>query len=165
MMKRLAFLSSPMRMTGLLCLGLVATGFNTVAVLAGPFDQFLGTWSGRGNAIFSNAQREALICKGYYTGSNNNLKVALRCASPSQKIDMRANVHNSGGKVTGTWEERTYNATGDITGEVNGQKIVANLSGGLTGQLRLSIGDDGQLVALESQGTNLTDVRLKLSRR
>lgn len=132
---------------------------------AGPFNDFYGTWSGHGNAIFNGGAREALLCKGYYSGEGGDLKLALRCASPSSKIDMRAQLKGSGTEITGTWEERTFNAQGAIDGKLSGQKLHANLTGGITGTLKLSLGSNSQLVSLNTEGSALTMVQLKLKRR
>ncbi len=132
---------------------------------AGPFNDFYGTWSGRGNAIFNGGAREALMCKAYYTGKDSDLKLALRCASPSNKIDMRAALTGQGQAVAGTWEERTFNTQGSISGSVKGKRLQVKLDGGITGTLVLSLGADSQLVSLNAEGATLTGVHLKLQRR
>jgi len=132
---------------------------------AGPFNDFYGTWSGRGNAIFNGGAREALACKAYYTGQDSNLKLALRCASPSNKIDMRAALTDTGKVVTGTWEERTFNSQGSISGSVTNTQLKVKLAGGITGTLILSLGPDSQLVSLNTDGGTLSGVHLKLKRK
>ncbi len=132
---------------------------------ADPFNDFYGTWSGRGNAIFNGSAREALACKAYYTGKDSDLKLALRCASPSNKIDMRAALKGKGQTVTGTWEERTFNTEGSVAGSVTDKQLKVELSGGITGTLVLSLGADSQLLSLNAEGGTLTGVHLKLKRR
>lgn len=140
------------------------TGFKA-PVFAGPFTDFYGTWSGRGNAVFNGGARESLMCKAYYTGKNSNLKLALRCASQSNKIDMRAALTGNGQDITGTWEERTFNAQGSVEGSLKGKRLQVTLDGGITGTLILSLGSDSQLVSLNTEGATLTGVHLKLTRR
>ena len=135
------------------------------ASYAGPFSGYYGTWSGRGAAIFSGGVRESLMCKGYYTGANADLKLALRCASPSNKIDMRASLSGAGSKVTGTWEERTFNADGDVTGSLDAKRMQLKLNGGISGTLIVSLGENSQLVSINTDGSTLTGVQLKLTRR
>jgi len=147
--------------------GLVALLLALMAIpsTAGPFNGFYGTWTGRGNAIFNGGAREALMCKAYYTGKDSDLKLALRCASPSNKIDMRAALTGQGQTVTGTWEERTFNSQGSVSGSVKGKRLQVKLAGGITGTLILSLGADSQLVSLNTEGATLTGVHLKLKRR
>lgn len=133
---------------------------------AGPFDAFYGTWSGSGNAIFTNGARESLMCKGYYSGEKSGLKLALRCASPSNRIDMRASLSGGDGSaITGTWEERTFNAEGSVSGKLNDNRLTAQLAGGISGTLTLSLARDTQLVSIDSHGTTFSGVKLKLKRR
>ena len=145
--------------TTLLCLAA------TASVAAGPFSAFHGTWSGRGNAIFNGGVREKLMCKGYYSGKDASLSLALRCASPSNKIDLRAKLNGAGSTVSGSWEERTFNASGAVTGSVADTRLNLKLDGGISGKLTVSLGDNSQLVSLNTDGSSLTGVHLKLTRR
>lgn len=132
---------------------------------AGAFSEFYGTWSGGGNAIFNGGTREKLLCKGYYTGKQPQLKLALRCASRGQKIDMRAVLTGNGANVTGTWEERTFNASGAVSGTLKDKKLKVKLEGGLSGTLTVSLGNKTQMVSLDTEGSTLSGVKLKLERR
>ena len=51
-----------------------------------------GFWIGPGRIEFDAGTSEALLCKAYYTTADqtNRLSIVLRCASPSQKIELRA---------------------------------------------------------------------------
>lgn len=137
----------------------------SIADTDNPFANFYGTWGGSGSAIFSQGKRESLRCTAYYTGDKPTLKLAIRCASSSNKIELRANLTADGNRVTGQWEERSYNATGDGSGSLNGNDLKVTISGGVTGQLIVSTGDKDQLVSLKSSGTALDSVNLRLKRR
>lgn len=156
---RMRGLASRVALIGILLACFAAPG------VAGPFADFYGTWSGRGNAIFNGGARESLMCKAYYTGKDSDLKLALRCASKSNKIDMRAALTGNGQAITGTWEERTFNAEGSVAGSLKNKRLQVNLIGGITGTLILSLGSNSQLVSLNTQGATLTGVHLKLKRR
>ena len=58
---------------------------------------------------------------------------------PERKLNLhfRSNLSLSGGRITGSWEERTYNAQGNASGQVSGGKISLNISGGVTGTMSL----------------------------
>lgn len=139
--------------------------WSSAAAAKNPFSNFYGTWGGSGSAIFSKGSRESLRCTAYYTGKAPTLKLAIRCASPSNKIELRANLRANGDRVTGSWEERSFNATGDGNGTLKGDELNVTISGGITGQLIVSTGAKDQLVSLKSSGTALDSVNLRLKRR
>ena len=93
------------------------------------------------------------------------MTLAIRCANPSIKIDLRANLAFSNGSVSGTWEERTYNATGNVTGKASPGKLsLAIEGGGLTGRMSISFSGGSQSVSISTQGTGLKGVNLSLSK-
>lgn len=130
-----------------------------------PFRDFYGTWSGTGSAVFSDGKRERLRCTAYYTGADSLLKLAIRCASPSNKIEMRADVSASGSAIKGHWEERTYNAEGDGNGRIIDNKLNMKISGTVEGELVVTTDKTEQLVSVNTTGTALQGVHLKLKRR
>ena len=56
--------------------------------------------------------------------------LALRCASSGSKIDLSAQLVSDGQRVSGTWEERQFNAAGSMTGTQAGGKLALVLDGG-----------------------------------
>ena len=56
--------------------------------------------------------------RAFYTTKDDGagLGLAIRCASTSNKIELRATLIYSGGKISGKWEERQFNAGGSVTG-------------------------------------------------
>ena len=92
------------------------------------------------------------------------MKLAIRCASPSNKIEMRAALTANSETVTGEWEERTFNAAGIGTGRIADNSLNLKISGGVEGELAVSTDGDDQLVSVKSEGTALTGVNLKLKR-
>lgn len=132
---------------------------------AHAFDGFYGTWSGSGNAIFSGGARESLLCKGYYTGKKPTLNLALRCASRDNRIDLRAKLKSSNTTLTGHWEERTFNATGTVSGTHKTGRLQFKLTGGITGSMSVSLSNNTQLVSIEADAGALNAVQLKLRRR
>ncbi len=57
------------------------------------------------------------------------MSLVLRCANASTKLEIRANFIRTGNSVTGTWEERTFNLTGSLSGGVDGNSLNATISG------------------------------------
>jgi len=147
-------------------MAIVAAGVPS-PVFAGPFSQFVGTWSGTGTVRLDNGKREKLRCKGYYTSkqSGSGLGMAIRCASPANKIELRAGLRHAGGRVLGNWEERTFNAGGSVSGSSNGSSMRLSISGTIAGTISLSVRGNKQRVSLAAAGGGLGGVTISMRRR
>ena len=75
-----------------------------------------GSWGGNGSVSYPSGRVENLTCASHYTGEGANVSMALRCVSGPDSIHFRATLEVAGGRVAGTWEERTYNLEGQLTG-------------------------------------------------
>ncbi|MTD96379.1 hypothetical protein GIW81_18735 [Hyphomicrobium sp. xq] len=131
------------------------------------FGSMSGFWMGPGRIEFTEGASEALVCKAYYTtaGQANRLSIALRCASPSQKIELRAQLVAQGSNLTGTWEERTYNASGTVTGQATDQQITFSIDGaGFTATMQVIQDSGQQTVSITTQGVGFKTVSVALSR-
>jgi hypothetical protein len=107
------------------------------------------------------------LCKAYYATPHqtDRLSIVLRCASPSQKIELRAQLVADGPNLTGTWEERTYNASGTVTGQVKDQQISLSIDGGGFTATMQVIQDEGQQsVSITTQGVGFKKVSVSLTR-
>ena len=90
-------------------------------------------------------------CNAYYTGGGSRLGVAIRCQSEISNIEFRSKLSESGGRITGTWEERTYNAEGTASGQATNGNINLTISGGVTGSMLVSFGASRQSVSISTQ--------------
>jgi hypothetical protein len=109
----------------------VAAGLSSVLAAAPPtLAPLVGAWTGAGSIRLQSGQTETVKCKVYYTDRGSNVGVALRCASSGAKIDLRATLEAAGGKITGTWEERQFNAAGSLTGAAAGNRLSIDMDGG-----------------------------------
>jgi len=95
-----------------------------------PFDTLLGSWRGSGQIELDGGRMERLKCNAYYTGGGAQLGMAIRCQSETSNVEIRSKLSQSGGRITGTWEERTYNAEGSATGQATSDKMSLQISGG-----------------------------------
>jgi hypothetical protein len=131
------------------------------------FGSMSGYWIGPGRIEFDAGTSEALLCKAYYATPHqtDRLSIVLRCASPSQKIELRAQLVADGPNLTGTWEERTYNASGTVTGQVKDQQISLSIDGGGFTATMQVIQDEGQQsVSITTQGVGFKKVSVSLTR-
>ena len=119
-----------------------------------PFTTLAGTWSGSGKVRLSNGKSEKLRCKAYYTNKSGgtNLGMSIRCASTSNKFNLRAKLSYSGGTVSGSWSETNYNASGALSGKASNSKIRVSVQGGISGSLSVSINGRSQRVSMSTSG-------------
>jgi hypothetical protein len=124
-----------------------------------------GSWRGEGTMSFESGKTENISCKGYYKGSDN-LSVVIRCKGVSSDFELRSKLETSGEKLSGSWEERTYHATGDATGTASAGKLNVQFSGSLTGNLDMSFSSSSQSVSVsvDTKGAGIKGVRVSLLR-
>jgi hypothetical protein len=131
---------------------------------AGAFDVLLGSWRGSGQIYLTDGRAERLKCNAYYTGGGSQLGMAIRCQSESSNVEIRSKLSQSGSRITGTWEERTFNAQGNASGQATGDRISLQISGGVTGTMSVSYTSSRQSVAISTQGIALKSVKIDLTR-
>ncbi len=133
----------------------------------GPFSPFSGTWSGSGRIQLDSGATERIKCNAYYTPKDGGvgLGMAIRCASASYRIELRSQLQSNGGDVSGSWEERTFNATGQVTGRVSASNInLSVIGGGLTASMSVATRGSSQSVGISTQGSGLKRVDIDLAR-
>lgn len=135
----------------------------SVVAKSTPFDMLLGSWRGTGKIQLTSGM-ERLRCNAYYTGGGNQLGMAIRCKSETSNIEIRSKLSLSGSRITGSWEERTYNASGKATGTAKPGKISLRVTGGVTGTMVVSYTRNRQTVSISTQGIALKSVSISLTR-
>ena len=129
-----------------------------------PFDTLLGSWGGSGQIWLDQGRTERIKCNAYYTGGGAELGLAIRCQSDNYKIEIRSKLSYSGGRLSGNWEERTFNAPGNATGTATPSKISLSISGGVSGTMVVSYSKSRQSVSISTQGVALKSVQIALGR-
>jgi hypothetical protein len=132
-------------------------------VEASPFDMLLGTWRGSGT-VRLNTGTERLSCNAYYTGGGQQLGLAIRCNSPSGKVEIRSKLSLSGNRLSGNWEERTYNASGAASGTAGPGRISIRVSGTVRGSMTVNYNKSSQSVSISTSGSPLQAVSIRLTR-
>jgi hypothetical protein len=123
----------------LLAVALGASSWSGPASAEGPFEQLAGTWSGKGKVTFEGGNSEALACTDYYVSrdAGAGLGLAIRCASTSYETEIRSNLHHANGRISGEWEERSFNAAGAASGVVSPERITLQISGAINGSMTI----------------------------
>lgn len=144
---------------------LAVAGLTTSATADPSFEPLIGSWGGSGTYRLQDGTSERLKCDAYYTGGGSQLGIAVRCAGKDNKIEMRSKLSSSGGALRGSWEERTYNASGDVTGKLTAQQLTLAITGGVAGSMKITYDRTKQNVAIATEGIPLKSVTVSLSRK
>ncbi len=147
-------------------LAIVLASSGTVSA-ATPFDKLLGSWGGNGLMRLQDGTTRRLRCNTYYTGRGSQLGMVVRCTGDrNNKIEIRSRLSYSGGRLSGQWEERTYNARGRVAGTASDNRINLNITGGgLTGSMSVSLSGSRQNVNITTRGIPLKSVTVTLARQ
>jgi len=143
----------------------ISLSTNSAAADAG-LDVLSGTWQGGGTMSYESGEAESISCNGYYKGGDS-LSVVIRCKGTSSNFELRSKLESKGDKVSGSWEERTYNATGNVSGTASAGKLNVQFSGSLTGSLEMSFSSSSQSVSVSvgTKGAGIKGVQVSLNRK
>lgn len=145
-----------------------APHINTTAIAkpSGIFQKLSGTWRGSGRITLAGGNSQKINCRAYYNvkDSGSGLGFAIRCASPDNKIELRARIQDSNGRLSGTWEERTFNATGQVSGSVSRSLVNLKINGAVSGSVRISYSNSRQKVSISTATESLRGIAINLRR-
>jgi hypothetical protein len=160
------FLRSLRRTSAAAAFASLALAATASAGLANPLAGMNGSWSGAGQFRLENGKTESIRCTAHYAPKGGSaLGLALRCASASSRVDLRANLATSGSRVSGTWEERSYNASGNVSGVAAGNNLRLSISGGgLSGFMVVTTTGGSQSISVRTDGSALLGVNISLRR-
>jgi hypothetical protein len=116
------------------------------------FAGLAGAWSGSGHIRLDQGQSEAIRCSATYIprGGGTALGLSLRCASASGRVELRASLSASGGHVSGSWEERTYNLSGRVSGSASGGTLRLSITGGISGSMTVTTSGGSQSISVRT---------------
>jgi hypothetical protein len=140
---------------------------SSVARADSLFSVLNGSWAGAGQIKLEGGSTESLKCRAYYTAKDegSGLGLAIRCASASNKIELRATLAYQSGKISGNWEERQFNAAGSVTGQASNSRVSLSITGGgFSGSMTVTVNGGTQSVSILTNGIGLKAVNINLSR-
>ena len=135
------------------------------SAIEGTFAALDGAWAGSGSVRLENGKTERLRCRGYYNAKQGStLSMAINCGNASFKIHMRANLRSSGNAISGTWEEREFNQTGNVSGQRAGNGFRLKFSGAISGSMNVTTSGSRQSVSISTGGPGFTGVNLQFAK-
>ena len=108
------------------------------------FEKLSGDWKGGGTVTPAKGDPMKVACKATYKVTGSNLTQNLRCAGTDYRIDAVLKLTDKNGKIRGSWNEKTYDANGGVTGAVKDDLIHARISGDkFSGRMSINVSDSG----------------------
>jgi hypothetical protein len=134
---------------------------------AGPIEDLTGYWTGAGTVLLTSGSTERVKCAVIYKvgGGSTQIKQTMRCASADYNINAGAELRVNGSQVTGTWEEKTYSATGDVTGRYTGSSFVLSIKGAnFTAAMNVGLSPCKQSINITPQGLEVRRISMNLAK-
>ncbi len=126
----------------------------------------VGSWGGSGRISYTDGSSEAIRCSAYYTGGGNALNMVIQCKSDKNPIHIRSKLRIQGSNASGDWEERTFNASGSVSGTVSASSMSLNISGGgFDGSMSVSFGMSSHTVNVTTKGIAMSRANMSFSRK
>ncbi len=133
----------------LLAVSLVASSASAASTKAGgnPFDQLKGYWRGGGTMTPMNGKPEKVSCRVTYNVAGSAVTQTMNCAGTDYKVNTTSKFNYNGGKISGSWNESTYSATGGVSGTAKGNTVHARISGDkFSGRMSISVSGKGHTI-------------------
>jgi hypothetical protein len=94
-----------------------------------PFDQLKGDWTGGGVVTPAKGGTKKVTCKVSYAVAGAAITQNMVCNGDDYQFDAKTKFKNNGGKLSGSWNEVIYDASGNISGTAGGDTVHARISG------------------------------------
>jgi hypothetical protein len=142
---------------------------STVAWAAGasPLGELAGYWTGAGSVTLSSGNTERVKCAVIYKVSDDSVQIkqSMRCASTDYSINATADLRVKGEQVSGNWEEKTYSATGEVTGRYTGESFVLSIQGAnFTAAMNVSLSACKQSINISPKGLEVNRISIGLAK-
>jgi hypothetical protein len=144
----------------------VVPGFGPGPAVADPIRDLTGYWSGNGSIALSNGKTERVKCSVLYRADGSTqIRQTMRCASADYSINSLAELRLKGSQVSGTWEEKTYSAKGDVTGRFGGDSFALSIQGAaFSAAMNVTLSNCKQSLSITPQGLDVTRVSINLAK-
>jgi hypothetical protein len=132
---------------------------------ANPIGELAGYWTGVGSITLSGGSTERVKCAVTYkvASGGGEIRQSIRCASADYSINATADLRVKGEVVSGSWEEKTYAATGEVSGRYTGESFVLSIRGAsFTAAMSVTLSACKQSISIAPKGLDVTQVAIGL---
>ena len=140
----------------------------SVYAASGPFEKFIGSWSGTGQIVGANGHRESIRCRAEYSEAKEGtaLNQTIVCASESFKFNIHSYAEASGELVQGYWKESARDVSGHLSGRVSEGRFEGEFSApAFNASMSITSNGRTQAVSIQPRGGDIADVRIELKRQ
>ena len=140
----------------------------SAAAASGPFDKFIGGWSGAGEIVAGNGHRESIRCRAEYKEAKGGSAVdqTIVCASESFKFNIHTYAEASGSSLEGSWKEATRDVSGHLSGRISEGRFEGEFNApAFNASITITSNGRTQSVSIQPRGGDIADVRIELTRR
>ena len=107
-----------------------------------PFDQLKGDWTGGGIVTPAKGGTKKVTCKVTYAVAGATTTQSMTCDGDDYQLEAKTKFKYNGGKISGSWNEAIYDATGNISGTAAGDTVHARISGDkFSGRMSIVVSD------------------------
>ena len=126
----------------------------------------VGAWSGSGTLSHQSGQTERINCTaGYTLESADSLQQKLSCHSDTTQFNLVSTIADASGRLSGDWVETTRNAHGHFVGSFVPNGLSGTVQGtGFSAGISIGVRGSKQVIAIRSQGSDISQLRMDLSR-
>jgi hypothetical protein len=146
-----------------ICVAIVAASGAT----AGPIEDLTGYWTGAGTVVLKGGDTERVKCAVVYKVGRGGTQIrqTLRCASADYNISGAAELNVNGAQVSGSWEEKTYSATGEVSGRYTGSSFVLTIQGAsFTAGMNVGLSSCKQSITITPKGLEVRRISMNLAK-
>jgi hypothetical protein len=131
-----------------------------------PVTNLPGRWSGPGNIVMTNGETEKMRCIAtYFVEGGASVKQNLRCAGQGYKIDAITNLQVANGRVSGGWEERTWDTKGSISGDMKDDGFNLTIDGpGFSAAMAVKTTACNQSISITPRGNAVARISMSLGK-
>ena len=136
------------------------------AATAGPIEDLDGYWTGGGTVLFNEGTERVKCAVRYKVGQGGtHIRQTLRCASVDYSINATAEFSVRGQQVDGTWEEKTYSATGQVSGRYTGGSLVLSIKGAnFTAAMTVGLSGCKQSITIHPRNIEVRRISMNLAK-
>ena len=148
-----------------LCFAITATHPKAEAAEPSSLTALAGRWVGEGRLGVKDNPPESVKCRATYfvESGNASLKQNIRCATAGGAIEVKSEIENNAGSLTGAWSETIHNLSGTLAGEIKPNGFHINVKGdGLNANMDIVVQSNKQIVEIQFFDSTLIGLGHKL---
>ena len=137
------------------------------AAEASSLTALAGRWVGEGRLGVKDNPPETVKCRATYfvESGNASLKQSIRCATAGGAIEVKSEIENNAGSLTGAWSETIHNLSGTLAGEIKPNGFHINVKGdGLDANMDIVVQSNKQIVEIQFFDSTLIGLTLVLTK-